>query len=650
MCVVDTNAHYYSSIYLDHFCGFISLRHVRQGERTWSIYVVPNIHIYFLNFSLFELSSYWQCDFEYLRTVTTNKTSTFCGSRLPWVYDASGSLVKMILFTERFGFHQYQLQFQYYGAHVPNNQHFVLFMKPLRISDMHVPNIKQNEFETFHFISGHRLDVVYLAAVNVCSTQQVICFDGPGTKSPTIPCNQSTYQSSTFQLVCKFSRPSPGCLKAPRLIFQGMHQTSGDFRRIERHSGLKLKKLKMKEVANGTSKYIFIFSWLGSNLRKDKNNALLHIEKVDISFPYMLYEKQSCMYGGVYIIDTSSSSYLHGDEVLSLCNPRTKPGRPINIPTWDFSILIIHYEHYSGDRINVEAYLEAQCCQLVLRQNSTDVNGQTMSTNVTSTMYLKYQYVFIESYLLNLIKIKYIYANIVLDVKPLAVHEVTFSVRQPDNSKPCVYCKVFFAKQSSNYEARQHETGTFNQDFKITQSIESVLINMSACDIFSFPVWSLRIWEQRHTYSVRKMNATYVWILHPLVFSVSRHISPYKSGRTGPIWLRWYLERPEDVPHYAVWKVSLRVAHGRSYVYIEVFTDSHLSSSVYEWDHRNNTPVYITVDTGINFFFHFTDSKELPFSTMLMYLRFLHQPLYDERLKIADKIPRLDNYTFYNVR
>ena len=65
-CVVDANAHYYSSIYLDHFCGFISLRHVnRQGERTWSIYVVPNIHINFLSFSLFGMSSYWQCDFEY---------------------------------------------------------------------------------------------------------------------------------------------------------------------------------------------------------------------------------------------------------------------------------------------------------------------------------------------------------------------------------------------------------------------------------------------------------------------------------------------------------------------------------------------------------------------------------------------------------
>ena len=190
-CAVDTNAHYYNSIHLDHFCGFISLSNFTQCEITWSIYVVPNIHINFLNCSLFELTSYWQCDFEYLRAVTTDTNSTFCGRRLPWVYDASDSLVKLIFFTERFGYHQYQLEFQYYGAHVPNNKHFVLFMKPSGLSDMHMPNINQNEFETFHFISGHRLDVVYLAAVNVCSTQQVVCYDGPGMKSPAIHCTQA---------------------------------------------------------------------------------------------------------------------------------------------------------------------------------------------------------------------------------------------------------------------------------------------------------------------------------------------------------------------------------------------------------------------------------------------------------------------------
>ena len=304
--------------------------------------MIPNIHISFLTFSLFELRRYWRCDIEYLRAVTTNKNSTFCGSRLPWVYDASDSLVNLTFFTEQFGFHKYQLEFQYYGAHVSNNQHFVLFMKPSGISDMHVPNIKQNEFETFHFISGHRLEVVYLAAVNVCSAQQVVCYDGPGTKSPAILGNQSTYQSSTFQMVCKISRPNPECMKAPRLIFQGMQQTTEEFGRIENIAGVNYcySKLIIAETAKGNSKYIYNFISFSVLMMKPnckyfgKSNVWINMGKVDISFPYMLYEEQSCIYGGVYIFDMSSSSDVYGDEVLSVCKPTINLN--IKYPKWAF--------------------------------------------------------------------------------------------------------------------------------------------------------------------------------------------------------------------------------------------------------------------------------------------------------------------------
>ena len=446
--------------------------------------MVPNIHINFLNFSLFELSSYWRCDFEYLRAVTSNKNSTFCGSRLPWVYDASDSLVKLIFFKERFAVHDYQLQFQYYGAYITNNQHFVLFMEPSGISDMHMPNINQNEFETFHFISGHRLDVVYLEAVNVCSTQQVVCYDGPGMKSPAIHCNQCTYQSSTFQMVCTFLRPNPGCLTAPRLIFHSMQQTIGNFRRIENK-----RLIHVDETANGTSKYIYSHSLARHHRNKCfKKDTVLQINKVNISFPYMLHEQQSCMYGGVYIIDMSSSSDLYRDEVLSLCNPRIK--FDINIPTWDISILILHYEHYSGEQINFEALMLGDCRdKLILRQHSIDTNGHRMNINLKSAMFLKHWFVFVESYLLDLIKIQY--AHIVFHVNPLEVYEITFSVHPPDNSESCVYCMVFYAEQSSNFESRHYNTELFRKNFRINERFESVVINMSACDIFTFPVWSL---------------------------------------------------------------------------------------------------------------------------------------------------------------
>ena len=366
-------------------------------------------------------------------------------------------------------------------------------MKPSGISDMHMPNINQNEFETFHFISGHRLDVVYLAAVNVCSTQQVVCYDGPGTKSPAIHCNQSTYQSSTFQMVCKFSRTSPGCLTAPRLIFQAMKQTIGDFRRIADNIMFDDMLIHMNNIANGTSKYIYSNS-LTSDIGCGFEHYVLKIKKVNVNFPYMLHEQQSCMYGGVYIIDMSTSSDLYGDELLSLCDTRTE--FDINIPSWNFSILIIHYEHYSGEQINFEALVECVdyvLSKLVLRQNSMDANGHRMNINLTSAMFLKHEFICVESYLLDLIKMQYV--HIVFDVNPLEIYEITFSVHPPDNSESCVYSMVFFGKQSSNFEARHYDTEIFRKNFRITERFEYVLINMSTCDIFTFPVWSLRIYQ-----------------------------------------------------------------------------------------------------------------------------------------------------------
>ena len=212
MCITDAIAQSYTFMYLDHFCGFINLRYAAQSKVIWNIHMKPNIHVHFLDFSL--SSNYWYCDFEYLRAVTTNEYSTFCGNRLPWVYDASDSSVKIIFFTKRFSSQQYRLQFQYYGANAPNYQHFVLLMKPSATKGIHLFNIKRNEFETFHFISNGRLEIVYIEVVKACNILQLDCYDGPGIKSPNLHCKQAC-KSKTFQMVCRVSIPTLNCSKVP---------------------------------------------------------------------------------------------------------------------------------------------------------------------------------------------------------------------------------------------------------------------------------------------------------------------------------------------------------------------------------------------------------------------------------------------------
>ena len=192
---------------LDYFCGFIDGRNALQSRTVWNIHLKPNINIHFLKFALFD--NYWYCDYEYLRVSSNNKSSTFCGNRLPWVHDASTTSVKIILmiYVQRVGTTNYQLELLYYGAYVPNYENFVIFIQPFPLIGMHLPNTEQNAFETFHFISSNRLDIMELEAINTCYKGQVVCYDGPGFKSPVLQFtyNQSVWKclSSTFQMNCK---------------------------------------------------------------------------------------------------------------------------------------------------------------------------------------------------------------------------------------------------------------------------------------------------------------------------------------------------------------------------------------------------------------------------------------------------------------
>ena len=161
-CIMDTFEYEPDlSISFSYFCGFVNGRNTLHSHTKWNIYVMPNIHIHFLKFSLFH--NYWFCDYEYLKVVSNNKSSTFCGSRLPWVYDASDASVKIIFSTQRFSSKHYHMELQYYGAYIDNHQHFLIFTEPLPNLDFHLPHTKQIVFESFHLVSNSRRSILRLS-------------------------------------------------------------------------------------------------------------------------------------------------------------------------------------------------------------------------------------------------------------------------------------------------------------------------------------------------------------------------------------------------------------------------------------------------------------------------------------------------------
>ena len=219
------------------------------------------------------------------------------------------------------GTKNYQLELLYYGAYVPNYKHFVigLFIQPTSLINIHLPNAEQNAFESFHFVSS-RLNIVELEALYTCNTGQVLCYDGPGFKSPFLQFtyNQSIWEclSSTFQMMCKFSRVNKVCTNGTRLHYRAIRARDDQVNvhiTTVTHSTLLWRGFKLtidESESKGTSNYIFYHPDFRGK------GDLLEIKKMDISFPYMLSEGNSCMYGGLYIVQNILSS---DSEILSLC-------------------------------------------------------------------------------------------------------------------------------------------------------------------------------------------------------------------------------------------------------------------------------------------------------------------------------------------
>ena len=79
----------------------------------------------------------------------------------------------------------------------------------------------------------------------------------------------------------------------------------------------------------------------------------LHMRKwVNLDIPYMLYEGNSCIYGGIYIVKTLQSKDV---ELLSLCalaNANHPYMGYMNLhDLYNISLVIVHYSEYSSKRL-----------------------------------------------------------------------------------------------------------------------------------------------------------------------------------------------------------------------------------------------------------------------------------------------------------
>ena len=659
--IYDNNAYTQSPVIsLNYFCGFIDGRNALQSRTIWNIDMKPNIKIQFLKFVLSH--NYWYCDYEFLKVYSNTKTSTFCGNRLPWSYDASSTRLKIMLVTHQSGRGNYQLELLYYGAYVPaKNQPFVIFTQQSYMISTHYPNTEQNEFEGFHFISSSRLNILQLEAMNICSKGQVVCYDGPGIKSPILQFtyNQSEWKclSSTFQMACKFTRVAT-CTKVPYLRYLSIRA---------RYYQVEFGRVTDIDIGidrTGTTQYIYYN-------QERTGHFLFRTEWMNLNLPFMLYEGNSCMYGGVYIVKTLSSKEF---ELFSFCTPATFTSSERNFiglliefyDIYNFSVIIIHYSEYSSRRLIFQAkYIFSD--KLISRLNNTEltlVNQQYVSNvtiDITVPTLGRDAQVIIKSYLLKLRKVQYI--NISLNNEGTVVKILLNKLLRT----ACIDVTIFYSSHQSNIRGRQHdqETRNWNESIYGLEYIESVLINMTGCDFWNVPVWKFYI-------------STYIyWGLGTSgALNISRHMHIPTFAMCDVVmlpdfpqqqfWFMVHCVRPVEIPLYAIYRVIIHVDNMVSRVSIEVPTDNCQSSSVYGWNHFNGD-VYIVINKTLNILFESTNSmtrtprevwtaligKNDSIKYHFLYsMRFLRHFVHDERItkNLAGQASEHSDFTYHNQR
>ena len=232
-----------------------------------------------------------------------------------------------------------------------------------------------------------------------------------------------------------------------------------------------------------------------------------------ISFPYMMYEGNSCMYGGIYLI---RKSRLEDSEVLSHCTPTKTKNLEIFDGGDNLLIIIIHYSGYSAHRIIFEATFEKLFANVdPLRLMTTTINNKT-ATVTNLIFHTLDSMVILQSNLLNLRQIHYFRIIFQFDY---TVKHLRFN---PEEGDSCIYCTVSYVPHRSNIKGIQHDAETLNKAFERIGIIQSILISMNSCDVFTIPMWSIFLRNdimQRNRYQTIHAidNSTYYLFLSPLV-------------------------------------------------------------------------------------------------------------------------------------
>ena len=352
----------------------------------------------------------------------------------------------------------------------------------------------------------------------------------------------------------------------------------------------------------------------------------------------MFSEGHSCMYGGLYIVQSIS---YKDSERLSLCTSTLKSHVYIS-SLYNVSVVIIHYSEYSTGRILFYAKYDNAVFPDPLYLLNQMYKEDTLSITVPPSR----QLFVIQSYQLRLKKIYYI--NISFD----AYLNTKFNAHLRTS---CINVTIFYIYNFTNvgftdqYKKRYSrlydiETISGHRTFARRYSIQSVVIDMCACTLVRAPVWNLFIQTYDKYDSIANGTQRYILPVAAL------HVRLPKKQNERQIKTMVHMGKPENVPVHAIWRVQVQFA---DIAVIEVLGD-HSSSWFYTWDNVGGPSIfYITVNKAVNIVLQSnTSGAHADCKSCLMEIWFIRHFIRDGRITnyITGQPLQQFDFSFHNKR
>ena len=175
---------------------------------------------------------------------------------------------------------------------------------------------------------------------------------------------------------------------------------------------------------------------------------------------------------------------------------------------------------------------------------------------------------FLESNRLNFRKMKYL--NIDLPREYAAIN-----IRFNTDTGDCVYCTVSYAPRFSNIKGRQFDVEVLNEPFERRDLIKFVFINISSCNIYSIPTWSVVIYSKQRErgYTNRLFPGINFHFLAQFVFERRHYLSSHIDIMP-PSWCMVHMIRPVEIALHTIWRIWIHTCYAVSQVSLEVLLTS----------------------------------------------------------------------------